>query len=167
MDDTTIIETLYEKFATSSGRHIYGALGSYRALKRFSQRLQEAKLPAPLSITRGILDSIPDERFHYLVEKEAQRPLIVKQEVAQAFKNFVDRHLTQGKKVIMEGLELLYAYDVDLAPLRTGAHDETHLLLLLPGRYSNGYVRLFPELEREYWLPSQLITPDHIWEVQE
>ncbi len=167
MDDTSIIEMLYEKFSANSGRHIYGALGSYPALKRFSQRLREAKLPAPLSITRGILDSIPDEDFRSLVEEEAKRPVIVRGQVADAFKKFVDRHLYQERIVILEGLELLYTYNIDLAPFRTLPIDDIHLLLLLPGHYNNGAIRLFPQQEREYWLPSQLITPEHLWEVQE
>ena len=80
MNDTDIIEALRSKLMVPTGRHLYGVLGTYPALKRFAEKLQQARtpdgtpFPAPLSVTRGILNAIPDDEFRSLVVNEAKRP---------------------------------------------------------------------------------------------
>ena len=87
MNDTEIIEALRSKLLMPTGRHLYGVLGTYPALKSFAEKLQQAKapdgkpFPAPLSVTRGILDAIPDEEFRSLVEREAKRPEPIAQSI--------------------------------------------------------------------------------------
>lgn len=79
MNDAEVIDSIMVKLSKRGGRHLYGVLGSYRALERFSGKLQEAKtldgkpFPKPLSVNRGILETIPDEEFRKLVQDERQR----------------------------------------------------------------------------------------------
>jgi hypothetical protein len=165
MTDSDIIADLYQKIQNSSGRHLYGVLGSYAALQRFARRLEEARFPRPLSITRGILDTIPDDEFRDLVTNEAKQPQPIRAHVRMAFERFLRTHLTGKGLVVMEGLELLFAYDIDLAPFRTLATDDNHLLLLLPGMRERGYVKMYPNQDKVYALPPQLIADHHLWEL--
>src|SRR5216684_8078703 len=151
MNDTEIIEALCSKLLVPTGRHLYGVLGTYPALKRFAEKLQQAKtpdgmpFPAPLSVTRGILDAIPDDEFRGLVENEAKRPEPIAAHVSQAFEEFLRAHLKEQGLVVLESLEILFAYDSDLSLLRTLATDEQRVLLLLAGRRENGRIIMFPE----------------------
>ena len=80
MTHTEIIETLRARLSMPGGRHHYGVLGSYRNLAAFGSQLAKAKsidgspLPKPVSVNRGILDTIPDDEFRKLVNDEAKRP---------------------------------------------------------------------------------------------
>src|SRR5437867_2851180 len=102
MNDTEIIEALCSKLAVPTGRHLYGVLGTYTALKRFTEKLQQAKtpdgksFPVPLSVTRGILNAIPDDEFRSLVEREAKRPEPIAAHVVQAFETFLRVHLKEN-----------------------------------------------------------------------
>ena len=144
MNDTDIIENLQNKLGVSSGRHLYGVLGSYAKLKQFSNTLQQARtpdgqpFPAPLSVTRGILENIPDAEFRDLVEKEAKRPEPIVAHIKQAFERFLRAQLHDKGLIILEHLEILFAYQSDLSSLRVLATDDNRVLLLLPGRRENG-----------------------------
>jgi hypothetical protein len=173
MTDTEIIETLCSKLLVPTGRHLYGVLGTYPALKRFAGNLQQAKapngnpFPAPLSVTRGILDAIPDEEFRNLVVNEARRPEPIAAYVAQAFETFLRMHFKENGLVVLESLEILFAYDSDLSLLRTLATDSHRILLLLPGKWEHGRVVMFPDQEDgEYTLPANLIAENHLWELR-
>ena len=99
MNDTDIIEALRSKLMVPTGRHLYGVLGTYPALKGFAEKIQQAKtpdgepFPAPLSVTSGILNAIPDDEFRSLVVNEAKRPEPIAAHVAQAFEAFLGTHL--------------------------------------------------------------------------
>ena len=81
MTDTDIIQELRARLAVPVGRHLYGVLGSYRALQRFAAHLQQAlsldgqSFPAPISVNQAILDIIPDDTFKELAAREADVPL--------------------------------------------------------------------------------------------
>jgi hypothetical protein len=174
MKDTDVIENLQHKLRVLPGRHLYGVLGSYAGLKRFSQTLQQARtldgqsFPTPLSVTRGILDNIPDAEFRDLVEKEAKRPEPIGAHIKQAFEKFLRFQLHDNGLIILEHLEILFAYQCDLGSLRVLATDEHHVLLLLPGKRENGMIMLFPEQEDTiYTLPTNLIAENHLWELQD
>lgn len=172
MKDTEIVEALISKLKTPGGRHLYGVLGAYPALKSFAKILQQVKtpdgnnFPGPLSLNRGILDAIPDEEFRHLVENEAKRPEPTAAHVAKAFEAFLRLNL-QGKGIIvLSDLELLFAYNIELNLLRTLATDDDRILLLLPGRRRSGQIVMFPDAdEGSYTLPLNLITQGNLWEL--
>jgi hypothetical protein len=151
--DAEIIEALRSKLAIPTGRHLYGVLGSYAALGRFARHLHEARMldgapfPPPISVNRAILDAIPDEEFRELAENEARRPEPTAAHVARAFDRFLREHLRQAKLLVLDHLELLFAYNLEPQGLRTLATDEHRLLLLLPGRRDRDRIVLFPQLE--------------------
>lgn len=177
MKDTEIIEAIIAKLSVDVGRHLYAVIGSYRSLDRFAARLQEAKIhnevngmpfPAPISVNRGILSAIPDDEFRKLVETEARKPEPTKAHINRAFEKFLRQRLMEDGLVILSNLELLFAYDVDLNPLRTLATDQQRVILLLPGRRSGDKIIMFTEFgEDSYFLPTNLIADDHIWSLDE
>jgi hypothetical protein len=177
MTDTDIIESLYHKLEATSGRRIYGVLGrTYQALARFAQQIQRANMPdgrpfpAPLSVTHGILAAIPDNEFRELVENEARHPAPTRAHINQAFERFLrDSFAASIGPIILEHLELLYAYNIDLGLFRGLATDSHGLILLVPGKRESGYTRLFPndQSDRTYILPPQLIVENHLWELQD
>jgi hypothetical protein len=154
------------------GRHLYGILGTYQALKSFQKKLQQAKtpngkkFPKPLSVNKGVLDSIPDDEFRHLVENEAKRPEPTAAHVAKAFETFLRSQLKGKGIIVLFHLEMLFAYHLELNLLRTMAADDDRILLLLPGRRSGGKIIMFPDTdEGSYTLPTNLIAQDHLWEL--
>jgi len=173
MKDTEIIEALISKLTVPGGRHLYGVLGSYQALKDFSEKLQEAKTPdgrrfrKPLSVNRGILDMIPDDEFKHLAENEAKRPEPTAGHVAKAFEMFLRSKLCGKGLVVLAHMEMLFAYHLELNLLRTMAADDDRILLLLPGIRSGGRIIMFSEIEDgNYTLPPSLIVENHLWELK-
>ena len=173
MNDTDIIEALRGKLMVPTGRHLYAVLGTYAALKRFAEKIQQATtpdgkpFPAPLSVTSGILNAIPDDEFRSLVENEAKRPEPIAAHVARAFEAFLRAHLKENGLVVLRSLEILFAYGSDLSLLRTLATDAHRILLLLPGKRESGRVMMFPDQEDgDYILPTNLIAENHLWELR-
>lgn len=174
MKTTEVIEHLHSKLSVPSGRHLYGVLGSYAALRTFVKKLRQAKttdgkrFPKPLSVNRGILGAIPDEEFRHLVENEAKRPEPTAAHVAKAFEAFLRSKLRGKGLIILESLEMLFAYHLELNLLRTMAADDDRILLLLAGRRSSGKIIMFPDLEEgSYTLPTNLVAADHLWELKD
>lgn len=174
MKDTEIIEALRSKLAIPGGRHLYGVLGSYPALKTFAKKLRQAKtpdskrFPEPLNVNRGILGTIPDEEFKQLAENEAKRPEPTAAHVAKAFEFFLRSKLRGKGLIVLSDLEMLFAYNLELNLLRTMAADDDRILLLLPGRRSGDHIAMFPDLVAgDYTLPNNLIAGNHLWELKE
>jgi len=174
MRDTEIIEAIIAKLSVDVGRHLYGIVGSYSALERFAFRLPEAKtsdglpFPAPTSVNKGILSAIPDDEFKKLVESEARKPEPTRAHIYRAFEKFLRQKLMEDGLVVLSNLELLFAYDVDLNPLRTLSTDQKRVILLLPGRRAGDKIIMFSESgEDSYLLPTNLIADDHIWSLNE
>jgi hypothetical protein len=172
MTETAIIENLRARLAMPVGRHLYGVLGTYPALDAFAQTLAQARLPdgapfpRPLAVNAGILNAIPDDEFRDLARDEAKRPEPVRAHVARAFETFLRTVLARDGLVVLAQLELLFAYGVELAPLRTLAADDRRVVLLLPGRRSGERVIMYPEADTGgYTLPTNLIANDHLWEL--
>ena len=172
MKETDIIETLRMRLAVQVGRHLYGVLGTYPALDGFAKKLQEAKtvdgqpFPAPISVNKGILKTIPDEEFRGLVENEAKRPEPTAAHVYRAFDTFLRETLKNNGLVVLAHLELLFAYRLELNSLRTLAADTHRMVLLLPGKREGGRIMLFPDSdEGSYTLPMNLIAENHLWEL--
>lgn len=173
MTDTEIIEALRGKLAVPTGRHLYGILGAYDALKRFSKKLQQAKtsdgipFPAPLSVNAGILDAIPDSEFLDLAKNEPRRPEPTARHVEQAFERFIREKLGDKGLVVLRDLEMLFAYNVELNLLRTLAADQSRVLLLLPGKRLGNTIAMFHGLtDYSFMLPTNLIAENHLWELR-
>ncbi len=173
MKETEIIDTLRSKLTVPGGRHLYGVLGNYSALDVFANKLQQAKapdgrrFPKPLSVNRGILDSIPDDEFRKLATDEAKRPEPTAAHVAQAFERFLRSKLKGKGLVVLANLEMLFAYHLELNLLRTMAADDYRILLLLPGKRERGTIIMFPDIDQgRYTLPTNLIAENHLWELK-
>jgi len=172
MNATDIIATLRAKLDVAGGRHLYGVLGTYPSLETFALKLGEARtlddqpFPEPLSVNRGILDTIPDRAFKELVETEARRPEPTSAHVGSAFEKFLRGALRANHLLVLAELEMLFAYQVELHLLRTLATDDQRVILLLPGRRERGEIVLFPDAdEGQYTLPTNLIAENHLWEL--
>lgn len=175
MNDTEIIEALRTRLNVHSGRHLYGILGSYSALERFSQGLQQARtfagepFPTPLSVNREILDAIPDEEFKELVDNEPKWPEPTKEHVKQSFESFLRSRLRDHDLLVLSGLEMLFAYNIELNLFRTLSADDKRIILLLPGkRTRQGEAVMFPGLtDQTYILPTNFIAENHMWELMD
>ncbi len=177
MNDIEIIEVLRKKLSVPIGRHLYGLMGSYLALERFKGQLCNATyednqpFPEPISVSSQILDQFSDEEFHRIVTDEAKRPEPTRKSIEDEFNAFVRRTLKENKLVVYEDLELLFAYGIDLNPLRTLATDDKRIILLLPGTKKGGVIYLYPEYQKKFpsqkeiILPLNLIAEDHLWEI--
>lgn len=172
MTDTEIIETLRNKLAKDVGRHLYGVLGSYMQLEKFSSVLTQArthdgmKFPQPISLNQGIMESIPDAEFKLLVENEAKRPEPTAAHVARAFENYIWAALQAKNLLIIKEIELLFAYNCELNILRTLSTDTKKIILLLPGKRVGERIIMFHGLNvGNYELPANLIANDHIWQL--
>lgn len=173
MKDTDIVENIRSKLNLAGGRHLYGALGSYTALKKFHKVLRQAKMPdgrrfpKAISVNKGILTTIPDDEFQELVKNEAKRPEPTAAHVGMAFETFLRSKLTGKGLIILSNLEMLFAYNLELNLLRTMASDDDRVLLLLPGKRSGGRIVMFPDSdEGSYTLPTNLIAAGHLWELR-
>lgn len=174
MRDADIIEIIIKKLSVPVGRHLYGVLGSYKVLDRFADKLQEAKasdgrpFPAPLSVNRGILEAIPDEEFRRLVQDEAKHPEPTADHVGRAFESFLRSALQRDGLVVLNSLEMLFAYNTELSAIRTLAADDYRIILLLPGRREGDRVIMFPGSGPiTYALPTNLLPRDNLWQLEE
>jgi len=172
MNDIEIIENIQKKLTIPIGRHLYGIIGTYDSLNQFVEKLQQAKtpdgsdFPPPLSLTRGILDAFSDQEFKKIVTDEAKRPEPTQKSIEKEFENVIRQCLSKNKLVVFKDLELLWAYKIDLNPLRTLATDDKRIIVLLPGRRSGSKVFMFHEQKgEEFLLPDNLIAEDHLWEI--
>lgn len=173
MTDTEIIEALRTRLNVSTGRHLYGILGSYTALERFSHSLQQARtfegepFPVPLSLNREILEAIPDEEFKELADNEPKRPEPTRQHIKQSFESFLRARLRNHDLLVLSGLEMLFAYHIELHLFRTLSADDKRIVLLLPGKKNReGEVVMFPGLlDQTYILPTNFISENHMWEL--
>jgi len=172
MRDADVIEELRAKLAIPTGRHLYGVLGAYAALCRFALALQQAptprgrSFPAPLSVNRGILHAIPDEECKQLVTDEARYPQPARAHVQQAFEQSLRDALSAHDVVVLEHLEMFFAYGVDLTLLRTVATDADQVILLLPGRRAGGRISMFFEEDAGFnSMPGNLIAANHLWDL--
>lgn len=175
MNDAEIIAALRNRLNVKAGRHLYGILGSYEALERFSANLQQVNtiegqsFPAPLLVNRKILEAIPDEEFKEIAENEPKRPEPTMQYVKKSFEKFLRSELQKNDLLVLGGLEMLFAYHVELNLFRTMGTDDKKIILLLPGKRSRQQeIIMFPALtEDTYILPTNFIAENHMWELME
>jgi len=172
MKETEIIQALRARLGTPTGRQLYGIVGSYPALAHLAESLRQVRtpdgerFPKPLSVNRGILQTLGAEDLKRLAADEGVFPEPVAASVARAFEAFLRARLKERTLLILHELELLFAYDVDLSCLRALAADRDRVVLLLPGRKESGRVIMYPGLTpRSHSLPVNLIADDHLWEL--
>jgi len=170
LKDAEIIEVLRRKVDVPVGRHLYGIIGSYDSLNRFSSELSRATrtdgslFPQPISVNKGLLEFFSDTEFRTTVETEAKYPQPTRKKIEDAFDRFIRDHLKEYGLIILQDLELVFAYNVNLNPLRTLAADERKIILLLPGKRSGKTIIMYPHCtEGENPLPTNLIAEDHLW----
>jgi hypothetical protein len=170
LEDAKIIEILRKKIDVPVGRHLYGIIGSYDSLNRFStelskaQRIDGSHFPNSISVNKGLLEFFSDTEFRTTVETEAKYPQPTRKKIEDAFDQFIRDRLKEQGLIILKDLELVFAYNVNLNPLRTLAADERKIVLLLPGRRSGKAIIMYPHCtEGENQLPTNLIAEDHLW----
>jgi hypothetical protein len=170
MTAADIIEQLKSCLNVPTGRHLYGVLGSYAELAEFGELLQHATMPggapfpAPRSVNRGVLEQIPEAKFQELAGDEAKYPQPVKAHIKDAFERFLRGAYAEQGTLVLSGLEILFAYRLELAPLRTLSRDDHRAILLLPGHRGGQRVTMYPDAdEGSYQLPNQLIAENHLW----
>ena len=178
-----IISQLREKLQFSSGRHLYGVLGSYAQLQQFEQTdLAQARdpqgqpLPSAINLNRELLARIDDGDLRQLIKDEARYPQAVQRRLGQEFDRLLGDHLLSSSTtdrpfhlVVLKQIELLFTYDLDLSVLRTRATNQNHILLLLPGQRYSEQIIIFHEAEQRFQrtLPNNLIAEHHLWELDQ
>jgi hypothetical protein len=170
-----VLTALQEKLASTSGRHLYGILGSYKRLQHFEENdLPQAKLSsgeklqAPANLNKAILERIEGGVLQELVNSEGKMPLTIAKRLAIEFDNLLAVELSKSRILILKGFELLYAYNVEMECLRRRATNDNHIVLLLPGTLQNDRILLFHETGQENHriFHRGLITQDHLWELK-
>ncbi len=173
---SAIVTQLREKLKSTTGRHLYGVLGTYKQLKAFEKKVLSQgkvasgdKFPSPVNLNKALLDRFDDESLKKLTEDEARMPLSVKNRLNTEFDDFLADRLEKSVILILKNIEILYAYEVDPACLRRRATNQNHIILLVPGKLLNDRIVLFlegsPENHRNF--PGSLITREHLWEIED
>ena len=87
--------------------------------------------------------------------------------IKKEFEELLSDTFKKQNLVILKDLEFLFAFGVDLAPLRLHASNGRHLVLLLPGEKSGNKTILYHETEECFHrpLPSNLVMENHTWEI--
>lgn len=167
---------LRQKLEMPTGRHLYVILGTYERLERYERvDFPEARSPsgqplaAPVNVNRTILDRIKDDELKKLVQSEATRTESVKKRLVDELDGLVADRFVSGSFLALKNVELLFAYDLELACLRTRAANQKHLLLLVPGAHEGDRVVLFHEIAEKYrrTLPPTYVQENHIWELSQ
>jgi hypothetical protein len=167
---------LRQKLDMPTGRHLYVVLGSYERLERYEKvDFREAlsptgqKLSQPVNINHELLERIPDNELKRLVQTEASRTESVKDRLTKELDALVAEKLNGGSLVALKGLEILFAYDLELNCLRIRAANQKHILLLLPGEKVGDRVTLFHEApaHNHRTLPHTYVQENHLWELSE
>lgn len=174
MNGTQIIQEISKNIKNEIGRHLYGVLGTYSQLEKFkSINLSHLKdvegnsVPSPVNLNQAFLEKFPDEFLRELVRSESKTPTAVQDKLNKAFSSLLSDLLMQNHVLVLDQIELLFAYQMDLQILRAHAANQNHIILLLPGEFNQSGVHLFTEASTQFQraLPPQLITENHLWEI--
>ena len=169
-----IITNLRENLQIEIGRHLYAVLSGYAQLEAFernelmqAQKTDGTSMPKAINLSRALLDRIGDSDLRDLVKQEGKYPFGVKRKLGHEFDALLADLLSQERFVILKNLELLFAFDLELETVRARATNQSHILLLLPGKISGDHIFLFTEAEQRFHrqLPFQLIADNHLWEL--
>ena len=165
---------LRDKLENPRGRHMYVVLGSYDLLAKYEREdYPEARtpigtrLPAPINLSKRLLDRLSDADLKSLVQDEAKRHTYVQRRLEQELDRFLAEEFTSESFVALKQLELLYAYDMEFNALRTRAVNQKHILLLVPGERFSERTNLFHEAPTHFYrtMPANIVPEDHLWEL--
>jgi len=174
MNRHEILGDLVSKWEESGKRHLYLVMGSCTELAAFERDLKtNAKTPdrqplrPPISVNGALLARLPDEELNKLDGGEAKYPTMVHDRLKKEFESLLLEALDKQNIVVLKDMELLFAFNLDLALLRLHATNGRHVVLLLPGRRVGDRIILFHEAEDRFErkLPANLIMENHIWEI--
>jgi hypothetical protein len=81
--------------------------------------------------------------------------------------NFLREQFSSTNFIIMQHLELVFAYSLDLSKLRRWAANQNHILVLLPGEIRNQQIYLYvdPTTGESIKFDNQLFSENNIWEL--
>lgn len=175
MTGPQIIESLANNFQNNIGRHLYGILGTYEQLIVFQNSnlphltiTNEPIPPKVIHFNDALLDRIGDDELREMVKTEARLPQMTQGKLNKVFDSLLVDHLSHNRVLVICQLELLFAYELDLQYFRARATNHNHIVLLLPGELRRDRIDLFSEARTPFQrtLPAQLITENHLWEIQ-
>lgn len=181
LSGTQITAILRENLQISSGRHLYGILGTYSQLAAFEHEIlaqinllpQDPGNAAParhqvINLNYALMDRIGDDDLRNLVNSEGKRPQTIQRRLNLTFDSLLADLLEKDHFIILKQIELLFAYDLDMQTIRARASNQNHILLLLPGEKRGDHVALFTEANSRFHreLPYQLIADNHLWELE-
>ena len=171
---TDILNSLYINLKIPSGRHLYAVLGSYSLLEAFTKDiLNQAKLadgtafPRPISVNKMLLSRFEDDALDELIIKESKRPKYTQSVLDKVMDNFLREQFSSTNFIILQHLELVFAYSLDLSKLRRWAANQNHILVLLPGEIRNQQIYLYvdPTTGESIKFDNQLFSENNIWEL--
>lgn len=174
MNRHEILGELTCKWEESGKRHLYLVMGSCSELAAFENDLKtHAKTPdrqplrPPIRMNSAILDRLSDDELNKLDNGEAKYPTMVRDRLKKEFEGLLTEALKEQNVIVLKDMELLFAFDLDLALLRLHATNGKHVVLLLPGQRVGDRIVLFHEAvdKFERRLPTNLFMENHIWEI--
>lgn len=174
LSDPEVNAALREKLSNQAGRHLYLILGSYDALDRYERvaypELRSAdneKLPAPVHVSRQLLDRFEDEELRKLAGSELRQTNHIKDRLYNEFDQILVTGLANSTTLTLKQVELLFAFDIEFDRVRIRAVNQKHILLMLPGEMSGERITLFHEASPEWHrtLPQALVPEDHLFEL--
>jgi hypothetical protein len=169
-----ILRELTQKWDEVGKRHLYLVLGRCEELAVLARELANARTPdrqplgAPLSVNGALLRLLEQRGdLDRLDGGEAKYPTMVRERLAQEFEALLKDALARRHVIVLTDLELLFAFDLDLALLRLHATNGRHVVLLLPGQRVGERILLFHEVEERFHrtLPTNLVMDTHVWEI--
>jgi len=171
---TDILNSLYNNLKIPSGRHLYAVLGSYSSLEAFTKDiLSQAKLadgstfPTPISVNKMLLSRFEDDALDQIITKESKRPKYTQSVLDKVMDNFLREQFSSTNFIILQHLELAFAYSLDLSKFRRWAINQNHILVLLPGEIRNQVIHLYvdPTTGESIKFDNQLFSENNIWEL--
>ena len=165
-----VVQLLREKLTIQSGRHLYAVLGTFDQIEAYKAEAAAgaADFASPRNLTYDLLGMMDEPTFSELLQKEATRPLAVRAQLNELLVKYLADSLAAGLLLTLEGLELLFTYELEFSPIRIAATNNRHLLLLVPGQRRNGGVNVYHTGDERFRrsLPANLIADDHLWELK-
>jgi hypothetical protein len=174
MNRHEILGELTSRWDETGKRHLYLVMGSCSQLTAFDHDLKtNAKTPdrqplrPPISMNSAMLARLSDEELNKLDNGEAKYPTMVRDRLKREFEALLTEALRKQNVIVLKDMELLFAFDLDLAVLRLHATNGKHVVLLLPGQRVGDRIILFHDAEEKFErrLPTNLFMENHIWEI--
>ena len=176
LDSTAILKNIVHNLSIPSGRHLYAVLGNYQALEEFIQNtIRQSRLPDgspfpdPVSVNKLFLSGFNEDDLGETINKESKRPKYTQSKLNRIFEDFLREQFNQTNFIILQHLELVFAYSLDLSKLRRWAANQNHILILLPGEIRNQQIYLFHNRHTGELLKfdNQLFSENNIWELDD